>query len=107
MISANDKREDLNFGYTLLPEARDLYKVNVGSVVVFTPEKFYTKFEPKWHTINVVSGLIGCFQYSIVKDLVLSIGVRSLCGVVDKPLTLYPGVLSLIPGFSSLLDETL
>ena len=61
MFSANDKREDLNFGYTLLPEARDLYKVNVGSVVVFTPEKFYTKFEPKWHTINVVSGTIGRF----------------------------------------------
>lgn len=52
MDVANDKREDLNFGYTLLPEARDLYKVNVGQVVVFTPEKFYTKFEPKWHILD-------------------------------------------------------
>ena len=28
-------------------------------------------------------------------------------GVVDKQLALYPGVQSLIPGYSSLLDETL
>ena len=31
---------------------------------------------------------------------------RNRCGVVDKPLVLYPEVLSVIPGSSSLLDET-
>ena len=32
---------------------------------------------------------------------------RSHCGVVDKPLALSPGVVGLIPNFSSLLYETL
>jgi hypothetical protein len=53
-VSANDRREDLTFGYTLLPEARDLYKVNPGSVVVFNPEKFWTKYEQKYSVLKVV-----------------------------------------------------
>lgn len=53
MNVANDRREDLPFGYTLLPEARDLYKVNPGTVVVFNPERFWTKFEPKYKTLKV------------------------------------------------------
>ncbi|XP_045168058.2 protein disulfide-isomerase A4-like [Mercenaria mercenaria] len=53
MNVANDRREDLTFGHTLLPEARDIYKVNPGSVVVFKPEKFYTKFEQKYSILKV------------------------------------------------------
>ncbi|KAH3795949.1 probable protein disulfide-isomerase A4 [Dreissena polymorpha] len=52
MDVANEKRDDLTFGYTLLSEARDLYRVNPGSVVMFTPEKFHTKFEPKYHVLK-------------------------------------------------------
>ena len=32
---------------------------------------------------------------------------KSHCGAVDKPLALYPGILRLIPGSSSLSGETL
>ncbi|XP_052805252.1 protein disulfide-isomerase A4-like [Mya arenaria] len=52
MDVANGMRDDVSFGYTLLPEARDMYRVNPGSVVVFTPEKFWTKFEPKYHILK-------------------------------------------------------
>lgn len=53
MNVANDRREDLTFGYTLLSEARDMYKVNPGSVVVFNPEKFWTKYEQKYSILKV------------------------------------------------------
>ena len=36
--------------------------------------------------------------------IIAFLGHRSGPGVVDKPLALYPGVLSLIPGSSSLLN---
>ncbi|XP_046335871.2 protein disulfide-isomerase A4-like [Haliotis rufescens] len=52
MDAANDMRDDFNFAFTLSSEARNRYKVNPGSVVVFNAERYYTKFEPKWHILN-------------------------------------------------------
>ncbi|WAQ94277.1 PDIA4-like protein [Mya arenaria] len=68
MDVANGMRDDVSFGYTLLPEARDMYRVNPGSVVVFTPEKFWTKFEPKYHILKTekLTPLVG--QYSAQSD---------------------------------------
>ncbi|XP_041365529.1 protein disulfide-isomerase A4-like [Gigantopelta aegis] len=50
--TANDFRDVHKFGYTLDEDARNLYKINPGSVVVFNAEKFYTKYEPKWHILH-------------------------------------------------------
>ncbi|ESP01166.1 hypothetical protein LOTGIDRAFT_139785 [Lottia gigantea] len=52
MDAANDMRDDFTFGYVLDDSIRNDYKVNVGSVIVLNPERFFTKFEPKWHVLN-------------------------------------------------------
>ncbi|KAL3831563.1 hypothetical protein ACJMK2_023302 [Sinanodonta woodiana] len=52
MDAANDLRDDFKFGHTLLPEALSTYKVNPGSVVVFSAPRFFTKYEPKWNTLH-------------------------------------------------------
>ncbi|OWF40778.1 protein disulfide-isomerase A4-like [Mizuhopecten yessoensis] len=56
MDAANDLREDFTFGHSVSKDVGNSYKVNPKSVVVFTPEKFYTKYEPKWHIFNMVDG---------------------------------------------------
>lgn len=48
---ANELREEYEFGHTFDAAARDNFKVNTGTVVVFNAERFYTKYEPKWHTL--------------------------------------------------------
>ena len=48
-------REEFSFGHTFDPTISDAYKTNPGTVLVFTPERYYTKFEPKWHIMKLVS----------------------------------------------------
>ncbi|KAL5007449.1 hypothetical protein ScPMuIL_016255 [Solemya velum] len=50
--AAEDFRDVITFGHTVLSEARAEYKVNPNSVVVFNAERFYTKFERKWYTME-------------------------------------------------------
>lgn len=52
-FSVNDMREDYDLGHTFDAAALKHYKVNSGSVVVFYPERFYTKYEQKYTTFNV------------------------------------------------------
>ena len=48
-------REEFSFGHTFDPAISDAYKTNPGTVLVFMPERYYTKFEPKWHIMKLVS----------------------------------------------------
>ncbi|XP_064647427.1 protein disulfide-isomerase A4-like isoform X2 [Lineus longissimus] len=50
--AANNLREDFKFLHTFDSSLRDNFKVNAGSVVVFNAERFYTKFENKWHVFD-------------------------------------------------------
>ncbi|XP_005099457.1 protein disulfide-isomerase A4 isoform X3 [Aplysia californica] len=50
---ADELRDDYKFGITFDEASRKAYKVNPGSVVVFNAERFYTKFEAKWHVLSV------------------------------------------------------
>lgn len=54
---ANTMREEFSFGHTLDSKIRDAYKTNPQTVLVFTPERYYTKFEPKWHVMKLVREL--------------------------------------------------
>lgn len=53
MDAANTMREEFSFGHTLDPKIRDAYKTNPQTVLVFTPERYYTKYEPKWHVMKL------------------------------------------------------
>ncbi|XP_022309872.2 protein disulfide-isomerase A4-like [Crassostrea virginica] len=53
MDAANTMREEFSFGHTFDPAISDAYKTNPGTVLVFTPERYYTKFEPKWHIMKL------------------------------------------------------
>ena len=55
--------------------------------------------------VRILRGLVSTLLFSITVQS--HDKAMSWHGVVDKPLALYPGVLSLIPGSSSMLDETL
>ncbi|BFZ02538.1 hypothetical protein BsWGS_05577 [Bradybaena similaris] len=50
---SNDIRDDFNFAIVFNKEVRDAYKVQANSVVVFAAERFHTKYEPKWYTLQV------------------------------------------------------
>ncbi|XP_013391677.1 protein disulfide-isomerase A4 [Lingula anatina] len=50
--SCDEIREDYKFAHTFDEASRNHYKVNAGSVVVFNAERFYTKYEPKWHILS-------------------------------------------------------
>lgn len=54
---ANAMREEFSFGHTLDPKILDAYKTNPQTVLVFTPERYYTKYEPKWHVMKLVREL--------------------------------------------------
>lgn len=54
---ANAMREEFSFGHTLDPKIGDAYKTNPQTVLVFTPERYYTKYEPKWHVMKLVREL--------------------------------------------------
>ncbi|XP_062572730.1 protein disulfide-isomerase A4-like, partial [Saccostrea cucullata] len=53
MDAANTMREEFSFGHTLDPSIADAFKTNPGTVLVFNPERFYTKYEPKWHIMKL------------------------------------------------------
>ncbi|XP_076467812.1 protein disulfide-isomerase A4-like [Babylonia areolata] len=48
-----EKREDYTVGYTTDPALFKLYKANPKSVLVLNAERYYTKFEPKWHVMDL------------------------------------------------------
>ncbi|CAH1788364.1 unnamed protein product [Owenia fusiformis] len=52
--AANDMREDFSFYHTFDASARDAYKTNAGSIVVFLPERFQSKYEQKWVALSNV-----------------------------------------------------
>ncbi|XP_059175392.1 protein disulfide-isomerase A4-like [Physella acuta] len=50
---SDELREDYTFGITYKADAREHFKVKPNSVVVFNAERFYTKYEPKWYTLEI------------------------------------------------------
>ena len=46
-------REDYHVGYTTDKALFTQYKANPSSVLVLNAERFYTKFEPKWHIFDI------------------------------------------------------
>ncbi|XP_050388560.1 protein disulfide-isomerase A4 [Patella vulgata] len=52
MDAANDLRDDFTFAISYDEATRNAYKVNPSSVIILNPEKFYTKYEPKWHVLH-------------------------------------------------------
>ncbi|KAI8793216.1 protein disulfide-isomerase A4 [Biomphalaria glabrata] len=50
---SDENREDYTFGIVYNKEAREAYKIKPNSVVVFNSERFYTKYEPKWHVLEI------------------------------------------------------
>ena len=46
-------RDDYTFLHTFEAGARDHFKVNVNSVVVFQAERFYTKYESKRTVLEI------------------------------------------------------
>lgn len=51
--SIQDMRTDYFVGYTTDKELFAMYKANPGNLLVFNAERFYTKFEPKWHIFTI------------------------------------------------------
>nr|AXL95384.1 protein disulfide isomerase [Conus ermineus] len=49
----HDKREEYTLGYTTDPVLFKQYKANPKSLLVLNPERYYTKFEPKWHILKL------------------------------------------------------
>ncbi|XP_033639191.1 protein disulfide-isomerase A4-like [Asterias rubens] len=50
--AGNDLREDYSFGHTFDHQLMNKYKVNPNSIVLFIPERFQSKFEPKKHVLT-------------------------------------------------------
>ena len=46
-------REHYELHHTFNQEVRKEFKVNKNSVVMFNPEQFYSKHEPKWRTYEL------------------------------------------------------
>ena len=54
VCAANEVRGEYNFVHTFdVAAAQQKYKVNPGSVVIFVSARFQTKYEPKWHVIEI------------------------------------------------------
>ncbi|KAK2142671.1 hypothetical protein LSH36_924g00042 [Paralvinella palmiformis] len=49
----NSIRDEYTSLHTFDKEAREHYKVNPGTMVVFNAERFYSKHEPKWYTMEI------------------------------------------------------
>lgn len=50
--AANHVRDGYTFGHSFDKNIRDYYKINAESIVVFNAERFYSKYEPKWHVFT-------------------------------------------------------
>ncbi|XP_022080080.1 protein disulfide-isomerase A4-like [Acanthaster planci] len=50
--AGNDLREDYRFGHTFDHQLMNQYKVNPNSIVIFMPERFQSKYEPKRHVFD-------------------------------------------------------
>ncbi|XP_038077413.1 protein disulfide-isomerase A4-like [Patiria miniata] len=50
--AGNDLREDYRFGHTFDHQLMANYKVNPNSIVIFMPERFQSKYEPKRHVFD-------------------------------------------------------
>ena len=53
-FTGNSLRDEYRFAHTFDAKARDLYKVNTPSIVIFAPERFHSKYEPKRHVLSKV-----------------------------------------------------
>ena len=51
-----DMRDDYYAGYTTEKALFKQYKANPNSVLVLNAERYYTKFEPKWHVFDIKVG---------------------------------------------------
>ena len=51
-------REDYGMGHTFDHKLMDNYKVNPNSIVLFIPERFQSKYEPKRYVLNKVCALV-------------------------------------------------
>ncbi|GFO31601.1 protein disulfide-isomerase [Plakobranchus ocellatus] len=52
-LESDDYRDAFTFGIVFDEEIRKAYKINPNSVVIFNPERYYTKYEPKWHVMEI------------------------------------------------------
>lgn len=50
---ANENRDDYRFGIVFAEDVRKAHKVNPNSVIVFNPERYHTKYEPKWYVMKI------------------------------------------------------
>ena len=71
-------REDYHVGYTTDKALFTQYKANPSSVLVLNAERFYTKFEPKWHIFDIK-----------VRQIVFLINWLYWCRFVIQLYTLY------------------
>ncbi|CAG5123791.1 unnamed protein product [Candidula unifasciata] len=46
-------RNDFSFGITFNEDLRKSYNISPNSVVIFTGERFHTKYEPKWYSMEI------------------------------------------------------
>ena len=53
VLTANSVRDEYTLLHTYDSAARDYYKANTGSLIVLIPERFQSKYEPKWSTFNI------------------------------------------------------
>ncbi|KAL8587058.1 hypothetical protein ACOMHN_023448 [Nucella lapillus] len=51
--AVQDYRDDYKFGYTTDQALFQQYSAKPGSILVLNAERFYTKYEPKWHTFQM------------------------------------------------------
>ncbi|XP_077977959.1 protein disulfide-isomerase A4-like [Glandiceps talaboti] len=75
--AGNNLRDDFKFGHTFDKDSMDHYKVKPGSVVVFVPERFHSKYEPKRHVFNKASGTVTELQDFYNKNQVPLVGHRT------------------------------
>ncbi|XP_071500821.1 protein disulfide-isomerase A4-like [Diadema antillarum] len=54
--AGNSLRDEYRFAHVFSEEARESYKVNAPSVVVFLPERFRSKYEPWRHVFSKADG---------------------------------------------------
>uniref|UniRef100_A0A8C6G5V2 Protein disulfide-isomerase A4 n=1 Tax=Mus spicilegus TaxID=10103 RepID=A0A8C6G5V2_MUSSI len=65
--AANNLREDYKFHHTFSPEIAKFLKVSLGKLVLTHPEKFQSKYEPRFHVMDVQ----GSTEASAIKDYVV------------------------------------
>ncbi|XP_076461623.1 protein disulfide-isomerase A4-like [Babylonia areolata] len=51
--AVQDYRNDFKFGYTTDQALFQQYNAKPGSILVLNAERYYTKFEPKWHVFQM------------------------------------------------------